>query len=82
MPRLKLSFITLLLSSCLSFLDCGNLTDPLNGWVALPQITAEDQIAMYYCYTGFALSDVSLSIRMCLSTGEWSDTEPLCVPGK
>lgn len=62
--------------------DCGLLTNPVNGIVTLPDKTTEGKSAIYSCDVGYALSDVSLKIRACLSTGAWSLTAPLCVIGK
>ena len=68
--------------SLYSNLDCGFVTAPTNGLVALPLIPAEDQEVSYSCNNGFALSDVSLATRTCLATGQWDKTAPLCIVGK
>lgn len=61
--------------------DCGSLPSPTDGSVALPPVTSEGQIVVYSCDLNFALSDLKLAIRTCLSTGLWSGSAPLCISG-
>ena len=62
--------------------DCGSLSNPTNGIVTLPEKTSEGQIAVYKCNVGFTLSDMTLAIRTCLSTGDWSMAAPECIVGE
>jgi len=55
--------------------DCGGLTDPLNGQVALNSTTFQS-VAAYECDSGFNLEgDME---RTCQASGEWSGTAPTC----
>ena len=58
-----------------SVIDCGDLTDPLNGVVNLTNTTFGSQ-ASYTCDTGFMLS--SSQTRICQDDGNWSNSEPEC----
>ena len=55
---------------------------PTDGLVLLPHITSEGQIAVYTCNNGFALKDANSGVRICLPTGQWSGSDPLCEAGK
>ena len=52
---------------------CGNLSDPENGIV---EIDESFSLATYSCNSGYQL--VGNTTRVCLSSGEWSDSEPVC----
>ena len=60
----------------LTVVDCGNLTDPVNGSVNHTSGTTFGQTATYSCNTGYNL--VGDSIRTCQATGEWSGSAPTC----
>ena len=53
--------------------DCGPLSDPLNGSV---NQTAFESIAIYKCDTGYVLDGADT--RICQANGMWSGTEPSC----
>ena len=55
--------------------DCGDLTDPLNGQVALNSTTFQSVVA-YECDSGFNLEGGME--RTCQASGEWSGTAPTC----
>ena len=55
--------------------DCGGLEAPSNGSVNI-RSTTYDSVANYSCNVGYALNGESL--RTCLTSGEWSGTEPTC----
>ena len=57
-------------------MDCGNLTDPANGQVALTAGTTFGENATYSCDTGYNL--VGDSTLSCQATGEWSGSAPTC----
>ena len=57
--------------------DCGSLSDPANGYVALSGTTIES-LAKYRCNSGYILSYPAE--RTCLSSGLWSATAPRCEP--
>ena len=59
----------------LAAVDCGNLTDPVNGQVTLTGTTF-GQTATYSCNTGYNL--VGDSNRTCQATGNWSGSAPTC----
>ena len=56
--------------------DCGTLSNPLNGQVSHTSGTTFRQTATYSCNTGYNL--VGDSTRTCQATGEWSGSEPTC----
>ena len=56
--------------------DCGVLSRPAGGAVDLSSGTTFGSIATYSCNTGYRI-DGNIT-RICLSTGEWSDSEPIC----
>ena len=58
-------------------MDCGNLTDPANGQVALTAGKTFGENATYSCDTGYNL--VGDSTRTCQATGEWSGSAPTCL---
>lgn len=68
-----------IVDKCLA--DCGPLVSPTDGLVLLPHITSEGQIAVYTCNNGFALKDANSGVRICLPTGQWSGSDPLCEAG-
>lgn len=55
--------------------DCGGLPNIANGLVVLSGTTS-GSTAGYSCNVGYRLSGVR--IRVCLGTGQWSDSEPVC----
>ena len=60
----------------LTAVDCGNLTDPVNGSVDDTAGTSLGQTATYSCDTGYNL--VGDSTRTCQATGNWSGGTPTC----
>ena len=56
--------------------DCGTLTDPVNGQVNHTAGTTVGQTATYSCNTGYNL--VGNSTRPCQATGNWSESAPTC----
>ena len=64
-------------ATCVSInaVDCGNLTNPVNGRVQYDS-TKVNSIATYNCN-----ADCDLNItRVCQKNGTWSGEEPVC-PG-
>ena len=57
----------------ISVLDCGPLSDPLNGNF---QILHFESIVIYTCDTGYVLDGAET--RICQANGMWSGTEPSC----
>ena len=55
--------------------DCGPLSDPLNGSVDINQ-TVFESIVTYTCDTGYVLDGADT--RICQANGMWSGTEPSC----
>jgi len=55
--------------------DCGTLTDPLNGEVIFTTTTFMST-ATYSCNSGYILS--GSTTRTCEASGTWSDTAPTC----
>ena len=56
--------------------DCGPLPAPAGGAVDLTNGTTFGSVAMYSCNVGHCLKgNVN---RICLSSGQWSDNEPVC----
>ena len=60
----------------LTVVNCGNLTNPVNGQVTHTAGTTLGQTATYSCNTGYNL--VGNSTRTCLATGVWSGNVPTC----
>ena len=64
-------------------INCGNLTDPDDGQVAITPGVVETidtglgAVAAYTCIEGYSL--VGDSVRTCHDTGEWDGTEPTCM---
>lgn len=59
------------------FVDCGNLTDPLNGTVELTLgRTTFGAQALYDCDEGFIREGPN--IRNCERNGRWSESDPIC----
>ena len=56
--------------------DCGTLTDPVNGSVTHSAGTTFKQTATYSCNTGYGL--LGDSNRTCQAIGNWSGSEPIC----
>ena len=54
--------------------DCGTLSNPLNGQVSHTAGTTFGETATYSCNTGYNL--VGDNTRTCQATGEWSGSEP------
>ena len=57
-------------------MDCGNLTNPVNGQISHTAGTTFGQTAIYSCNTGFNL--VGDNTRTCQATGVWSQSAPTC----
>ena len=60
----------------LTAVDCGNLTDPDNGYFNHTAGTTFRQTATYSCNTGYGLAGDST--RTCQATGNWSGSKPTC----
>ena len=60
----------------LTAVDCGTLTNPVNGQVTHTGRTTYRQTATYSCDTGYNL--VGDNNRTCQATGMWSGSEPVC----
>ncbi len=56
--------------------DCGALSNPVNGAANLRRGTTYGQIATYSCNDGYFLTGVSS--RRCKATGQWSHSAPSC----
>ena len=57
-------------------MDCGTLTNPVNGQVNNTAGTTFGQTATYSCDLGYNL--VGDSTRTCQANGVWSGNEPAC----
>ncbi|CAI8036489.1 CUB and sushi domain-containing protein 1 [Geodia barretti] len=55
--------------------DCGSLTDPVNGAVTVTNTTF-NSTATYSCNDGYSL--VGDTTRTCLTSASWSGDEPTC----
>ena len=66
---------TIQLNFLFAAVDCGNLTNPLNGQVTLTTTTFMST-ATYSCNAGYNLS--GNATRTCEASGTWSDTAPTC----
>ncbi|CAI8041017.1 Sushi, von Willebrand factor type A, EGF and pentraxin domain-containing protein 1, partial [Geodia barretti] len=61
--------------NCEDDVDCGSLTDPVNGTISLTG-TAFNSTATYSCNDGYSLvGDTTIT---CLASGLWSGEPPLC----
>ena len=60
----------------LTAVDCGTLTNPVNGQVTHTGRTRFGQTATYSCDTGYIL--VGDNNRTCQAAGNWSGSEPIC----
>ena len=56
--------------------NCGNLTDPVNGQVNHTAGTQFEHNATYSCNTGYNL--VGNSTRTCQASREWHGSAPTC----
>ena len=56
--------------------DCGALTNPVNGSVSHTAGTTFRKTANYSCNTGYNV--VGGSTRTCQATGVWSESAPTC----
>ena len=56
-------------------MDCGTLTNPVNGQVSTTGTTF-GQTATYSCNTGYNL--MGDDTRTCQATGQWSGNAPTC----
>jgi hypothetical protein len=59
-------------------IDCGPLSDPVNGMVLVSLDTTLGATARYDCIPGYKLTGLSGDVRFCTVTGEWSETDPTC----
>ena len=57
-------------------INCGTLTNPINGQVDTSSGTAFQSTATYTCDTGYELS--GSQSRTCGADGNWTSTEPVC----
>ena len=63
----------------LDIIDCGILSNPTNGNVALANgDTQYGAIATYSCNSGYTLNGTT--DRQCLSNGQWNASSPTCDP--
>ncbi|CAI8036467.1 Sushi, von Willebrand factor type A, EGF and pentraxin domain-containing protein 1 [Geodia barretti] len=61
--------------NCEDYVDCGSLTDPVNGAVTVTNTTF-NSTATYSCNDGYSLvGDTTIT---CLASGLWSGDEPTC----
>ena len=60
----------------LTAVDCGTLTNPVNGQVSHTDGTTFRQTTTYSCDTGYIL--VGDNTRTCQATGVWSGSTPSC----
>ena len=75
---LNLCIVEQVSGSFFAVIDCGGLTNPINGRVMIDGIVF-NSVATYTCNKGYTLiGDVT---RLCLGTGLWSGNEPTCVEG-
>ena len=58
--------------------DCGQLDNPVNGFVETLLSTTFGSIVEYGCNFGFL--PIGNLVRTCQSNGQWSGSEPTCVP--
>ena len=56
--------------------DCGDLSDPLNGVVTYASTTFTTGLAIYECNENYTLNG-NLS-RICQADGSWSGVSPVC----
>ena len=60
-------------------IDCGSLTNPVNGRVSLVEGTSFGDTAAYSCREGYSLSGTAS--RSCGADGQWSPSPaPTCQP--
>ena len=76
------NLMTWLILFVLPITDCGFQTAPTNGYILLPSVPSEGQTVTYSCDVGYALDNVTFTVRTCLSTKLWSGRAPLCVTGR
>jgi len=56
--------------------DCGTLTNPVNGQVSHSGGTTFEQTATYSCNAGYGL--IGDNTRTCQATRVWSGSAPIC----
>lgn len=59
------------------FKDCGHLDHPDNGFVNTTSGTTYLKVAAFNCNTGYSIS--GSTTLLCMSSGSWSDSPPVCV---
>ncbi|XP_053397800.1 neurogenic locus notch homolog protein 1-like isoform X1 [Mercenaria mercenaria] len=57
-------------------LDCGPVADIVNGGISYSDGTIYGSTVYYSCNNGYEVTGVAS--RVCLATGEWSDSQPVC----
>jgi len=57
-------------------IDCGPLSDPINGTVEFTISTILGSQAFYRCMEGFLLN--GNGVRMCQENGTWTGSDPTC----
>ena len=57
---------------------CPILPDPDNATIFVSGRSVGSQ-ATYICNSGFVVREGDVIIRNCLSSGQWSETEPQCI---
>lgn len=63
------------LTLCVSVIDCGELSPPVNGFIKYKESVFES-IATYSCKQGYDL--VGDVMRLCDGSGLWSGSTPVC----
>ncbi len=75
----QLSCIYLILYFIISAIDCGVLSNPVNGSVEIP-LTTFNAIITYTCNDGYTLKGDTT--RTCESDEQWSGSAPVCLLSK
>ena len=57
-------------------LDCGTLSEPVNGGIDLSGGTLVGAVAIYTCDPSFRL--IGVESRVCQENGSWSGETPIC----
>lgn len=61
---------------CIVAVDCGELSNPVNGQVQISPNNKLGSVAIYKCRFGYVLSGVHK--RFCQADARWSSTSPSC----
>ena len=76
--NLNLCIVEQVSGSFFAVVDCGSLTNPINGRVMIDG-TVVNSMATYTCNKGYTLNGDDT--RICLGIGFWSGSEPTCDEG-